>query len=322
MSHSETTPAISLPQFIETDKPSFLGDWNLAMQLIDAAMFNVQQAQTAQATDLTAVKQSVNAMTSYFTALGIMNVTNAQAMKATIDSLVAFMDAGGGIDLGQIEADIAQLKIDVVSAKNAANTAQSTANTAKSTADSAAGQAAAAQTTANAAQGAANTATTNASSAVSTANAANTAATNASNKADAVATDLSNFGNDIANWNIVEVTNFGSGYTVAEAMYCAYNPKLKMLKIWGSANRTYANGTALNGSHIFTLPAGIPIPAQDRRVPYIGPLYGTNGDWSNLTGVIGADGIVKIGNTLSANTAINSYVRVGFNQGIIVNYPA
>ena len=105
MSYTNSTPNYNLPQWIGTDKPTFLGDFNGAFSAIDTAMKDNADASsaatsTANAANATAVSANTNANTA---------LNTANTAKDTADAATA-----------------------------AAATATSTANTAKTTADNAA----------------------------------------------------------------------------------------------------------------------------------------------------------------------------------------
>lgn len=105
MSYTNSTPNYNLPQWIGTDKPTFLGDFNGAFSAIDTAMKDNADASsaatsTANAANATAVSANTNANTA---------LNTANTAKDTADAATA-----------------------------AAASATSTANTAKTTADNAA----------------------------------------------------------------------------------------------------------------------------------------------------------------------------------------
>jgi len=62
MSATNSTPIINLPLFIGSDKPAWLTDWNGAMNIIDAAIANLQTAESGTATSLASLAQSVEAL--------------------------------------------------------------------------------------------------------------------------------------------------------------------------------------------------------------------------------------------------------------------
>ena len=57
MASSSFTPTVLLPKFVETDKPTWMGDWNSAMTKIDAAF----AAKEAEIVTLTAQLNAANA---------------------------------------------------------------------------------------------------------------------------------------------------------------------------------------------------------------------------------------------------------------------
>lgn len=62
MSATNSTANINLPLFIGTDKPAWLTDWNGAMNAIDAAIANLQTAESGTATSMAALAQSLEAL--------------------------------------------------------------------------------------------------------------------------------------------------------------------------------------------------------------------------------------------------------------------
>lgn len=128
MGHTNSTANYNLPQFVGSDKPTWLGDVNGAMSAIDAAIANAASA----ATDAASV--ATNAAT---VAAGAVTTANAASETATAASTAA----SGATTTANNAAETA-------------NNAQSTAVLAKGTADDAATAAAAAETKADAANGA------------------------------------------------------------------------------------------------------------------------------------------------------------------------
>ena len=112
MGHTNETANYNLPQFIGTDKPTWLGDVNGAMSAIDAAIANAASA----ATDAASV--ATNAAT---VASGAVTTANAASETATAASTAA----SGATTTANNAAETA-------------NNAQSTAVLAKGTADGAA----------------------------------------------------------------------------------------------------------------------------------------------------------------------------------------
>ena len=112
MGHTNETANYDLPQFIGTDKPTWLGDVNGAMAAIDAAIANAESA----ATDAASV--AANAAT---VAAGATTTANAASETATAASTAA-----------------SAATTTANNAAETANNAQSTAVLAKNTADGAA----------------------------------------------------------------------------------------------------------------------------------------------------------------------------------------
>ena len=122
MGYTNSTTNYHLPQFIGTDKPSWLGDVNSAMSAIDTQMkVNADDIDSLEAR-MTATETVANSASSNATTA----LTNAQTAQTTADS-----------------ASTA-----ATNAANAAANAQTTANAAQTAASTADGKAVSAQTTA------------------------------------------------------------------------------------------------------------------------------------------------------------------------------
>lgn len=125
MGYTNSTTNYHLPQFIGTDKPSWLGDFNTAMNAIDSAIKSNADDISALGTRMTATETVANsASTNASTAL-----TNASTAQSTADSALS----------------------SATNAANAASNAQTTANSAGTAASTADSKATSAQTTANSA---------------------------------------------------------------------------------------------------------------------------------------------------------------------------
>lgn len=131
MAATNHTTNYNLPQYIGTDKPTYLGDWNSAMSAIDTQMKTnadnasgaLSAAQTAQTNANTALSTAQGADTKADTAL-----TNAAGAQSTADNASSVAS----------------------SALSTANSANTAAQTAQSTADSASASATSANTKAEA----------------------------------------------------------------------------------------------------------------------------------------------------------------------------
>lgn len=119
MSSTNTTPNFGLPQYIPTDKPTYLGDFNKAMLDIDTNMKSIENKATSAESEIGTVQATANQ------ALENANTAQTTATQA------------------QTTADLAKTKADT--ATNTATGAQTTATEAKETATQA-------QTTANKAE--------------------------------------------------------------------------------------------------------------------------------------------------------------------------
>lgn len=94
MSATNSTPTISLPLFIGTDKPAWLTDWNGAMNTIDGAIATLQTAEGGTATALASLSQSVEALSGTVSqhTTSLQTITTAVAGNTgsinTINSLI------------------------------------------------------------------------------------------------------------------------------------------------------------------------------------------------------------------------------------------
>ena len=111
MSATNSTPNYDLPQYVATDKPTYLGDFNKAMLDIDTNMKSIEnKADSAESASTTANSNASQAL------------ENANQASTKADNA---------------QATATQAQTTATTAKNTADTAQSTATTAKNTADTA-----------------------------------------------------------------------------------------------------------------------------------------------------------------------------------------
>ena len=118
MSATNQTPNYDLPQYIGTDVPSYLGDFNKAMLDIDTAIKGVDNKAAS------AVSSVATANANASEALENANTASAKADTAQATAT-------------QAQTTATQAQATATQANSTANTAKSTANTAKSTADNA-----------------------------------------------------------------------------------------------------------------------------------------------------------------------------------------
>lgn len=84
MSFTNSTPNYGLPQYIGTDKPTYLGDMNTAYSTIDTRMkANADAAAAATSTANTAAATATAASTNATTALNTANSAASEAASAT-----------------------------------------------------------------------------------------------------------------------------------------------------------------------------------------------------------------------------------------------
>lgn len=130
MSSTKKTVNFKLSQFIGTDKPTFLGDYNNDMEIIDGALFTASQTAEEAVNDVQNVK---SAQTELKAAHEKIKEQVAQ-LKETADGMTGDVTAAQeAANSAEEKATAAQTAAtDVV---NAANTASANATKAKQTAD-------------------------------------------------------------------------------------------------------------------------------------------------------------------------------------------
>lgn len=111
MSASEETTFLELPKYVATDKPTYLGDWNDAMDLIDGGVSAINLTVTGHTASISQAQQTATAAGTAATAAG----TAAAAAQTTANNA---------------SASAAQAATAASQASSAAAAAQSTANAA------------------------------------------------------------------------------------------------------------------------------------------------------------------------------------------------
>lgn len=130
MSSTNKTANFKLSQFIGTDKPTFLGDYNNDMEIIDGALFTASQTAEEAVNDVEKVKGAQEELKA------VHEDTKKQVaqLKETADGM------SGDVTAAQEAANSAEEKATAAqtaatSVVNAANTASANATKAKQTAD-------------------------------------------------------------------------------------------------------------------------------------------------------------------------------------------
>ena len=85
MSSTNFTPNYNLPQFIGTDKPAWLTDWNSAMLTIDSAIANVASSESGTAAALATLASQVETLAS-----------NQQSMATSLTTLTTTVTGNTG----------------------------------------------------------------------------------------------------------------------------------------------------------------------------------------------------------------------------------
>lgn len=133
MAHTNETPHFNLPQFLGTDKASWIGDINPAMLAIDTALFKVETDSSDAASNASAAQQSAQAAETAAELAQSEAETATEgvaALKTRVDSLtteVGTLSAGQtsqGASISTLQSDVSTLQTDVQSAEQLANAAQ------------------------------------------------------------------------------------------------------------------------------------------------------------------------------------------------------
>lgn len=137
MASTNKTPNYNLPQFISTDKPSWLGDFNSAMLAIDTAIKGAADEGTSAASQANAASEAASAASKA-----------AKAAQSAAESATAQVGSVSTI-ANQALSKATSAQTDATQAKQTAQSAQTVADTAQQTATSAASAASTAQSTAS-----------------------------------------------------------------------------------------------------------------------------------------------------------------------------
>lgn len=130
MSSTNKTANYKLSQFISTDKPTFLGDYNNDMQIIDGAIFEANQSAEQALNDVEAVKGAQAELKNVHTE----TQEQVAQLKETADGMAGDVTAAQEVaNSTEQKATEAQSAATVV--VNAANAASVNATKAKQTAD-------------------------------------------------------------------------------------------------------------------------------------------------------------------------------------------
>lgn len=123
MSATNSTPNYGLPQYLPTDKPTYLGDFNKAMLDIDTNLKSVENKADSSEGSIETIQATANQ--------ALENANTAQQTAEEAETKAT--QAGTKADVAKTTADTALSTANT--AKNTANSALNTANDAKTTAD-------------------------------------------------------------------------------------------------------------------------------------------------------------------------------------------
>lgn len=83
MSHTNSTPNYQLPQFVGTDKPAYLTDFNQAFSAIDTGIHAAKTAADTAGTNITGVESGLNETKQNLTTLG----STVSTLQGTVNSV-------------------------------------------------------------------------------------------------------------------------------------------------------------------------------------------------------------------------------------------
>lgn len=109
MASTNKTTHYNLPLFVGTDKPTWLGDFNSAMQALDAAIYEAEQAATAaqsQATSANATATSANSNATTAISNASQALTIASGQPTTIGKTLT-ENSFGGATISSFNGEIA-----------------------------------------------------------------------------------------------------------------------------------------------------------------------------------------------------------------------
>ena len=130
MSSTNKTTNYKLSQFIGTDKPTFLGDYNNDMQIIDGAIFEANQSAEQALNDVEAVKGSQAELKNVHTETQEQVAQLKETADGMTGDVTAAQEAANRAEQKATEAQTAATGV-----LNAANAASANATKAKQTAD-------------------------------------------------------------------------------------------------------------------------------------------------------------------------------------------
>lgn len=146
MASTNKTPHYDLPQFIGTDKPSWLGDVNGAMLAIDTALYSVKtdsqdaatsaiSAQAAAQSAASSAEQAATGVTELTTEVAKLKTDLSATQTQVTTSANAITQLQSQVAV--IEPKVTQLQTDVQQAQTTASAASTAASTAQTTANNA-----------------------------------------------------------------------------------------------------------------------------------------------------------------------------------------
>jgi outer membrane murein-binding lipoprotein Lpp len=295
MSSSTKTPNYNLPQFLETDKPTWLGDYNQSMQLLDTVIAEVDTKAGSASADIATINSSISTLNTQVTTL-TTNVTGAQQSAEQAYQKATAVEG----DLNSAESNIRDINLKLSNVETTANAASTFAQEAKVSATQAGTAAASAGTAASLAQSTAEQAMTQANAAAGNASAAVNTANQASQIAQAVSAYLSLTDTSNVTFSAIQGTINGAT-TVSVNM--ARNSDKSYGKLYGYFNNVVGTGS---GETIFVSPADtVKRPSADFNIVGMGLIeYTDSHDVQGLSFRIKTNGSIEIHFTNSGSGSV------------------
>ena len=236
MSATNSTPNYELPLFTPTDKPTWQGDWNGAMEKIDTAIKQASQtgsgAPGGDASEALIIANEAKTLATEAKSTADTALTTAESASSTASSASQLAQTVANSqsqindqisentqDIDTIQSQLTALQNNVTKAQTDATNAGKTATEAKTAAQNAQSTASSAQTTANQAKTTADSVNSKAETAQTTANQAILTAQNALSRSTPIYT-----------FNITPIINLQVNAYLINSM--------ATISLWGQINRS------------------------------------------------------------------------------------
>lgn len=117
MSATNSTTNYHFPIFIGTDIPSWLVDWNNAMNSLDSAIANIQKMATTANTDIEAVEANISTLTTTISSLSATVTKNSNDITDITTNINTLTTT-----VSNVQSQVVQLDGDVKKAEKAVGT--------------------------------------------------------------------------------------------------------------------------------------------------------------------------------------------------------